>query len=221
MANRNRPPPTTPRRPCRIPVVTSLLLRVGGTAAGRFLLTFFGLLGGLGVYFGLNGAAPARLHLMTGLDEAIPFLPWTLVVYHSYYVLPLAVVLGATAEEFVLMYRAALVGVLATFACFLLVPAEFTRPDWTLAGATWGPAFRWLHGVDGPANTFPSLHVEVTVLTWYRARTWPSAPLWSAWAGLVVLSTMTTKQHLLADVVGGIVVALAASKWAERGRIAG
>lgn len=183
---------------------------------GRFGLTFVLMLTGLGGYLAVNGLVPPRLDLLTPLDRAIPFLPWTLLVYHSYYVLPLAVAVGAEPDEFARMVRAATPVLAITFACFLLVPAEFPRPSWEQAGPFWGPAFRWLHSVDGPSNTFPSFHVEITALAWVRAWRWPSRWLWTVWAVAVIASTMTTKQHFVADVVAGLVVALAADAWARR-----
>jgi membrane-associated phospholipid phosphatase len=102
-----------------------------------------------------------------------------------------------------------------SFVTFLLFPAEMTRPTAESAGA-WAGAFRWLYGIDGPANTFPSLHVAVTTLAWARARRWRNGWMWTLWGGAVILSKLTTKQHFVADVVAGSLVALAADAWAGR-----
>ncbi len=183
---------------------------------GRLLVTAAVMLLGLGGYLLVNGMVPPRVDLLTPLDVAIPFVPWSLVLYHSYYLLPLAVAIGSQPEDFTRLIRAAVPVLVVTFACFLLIPAEFPRPSWVAAGPVWGPSFRWLHGVDGPANTFPSFHVEITVLAWLCTWRWRTRWFWTAWAGLVILSTMTTKQHFVADVVGGLVIAVTADRWARR-----
>jgi len=196
--------------------VWSRVEQASGHWVGRLGLTVGMMLVGLGGYLAVNGRVPPRLALFTPLDEAIPFLPWTLLLYHSYYVLPLAIAMRAPPEDYLRMVRAAVPVLVVTFTCFLLLPATFPRPGWEAAGDLWGPAFRWLHQVDGPANTFPSFHVQITVLAWYRSRGWPSRWLWTAWALLVILSTMTTKQHFVADVVAGVVIAWVACRWADR-----
>lgn len=197
-------------------VVQPYLVKWSATWQGRLTLTvgvmFLGLLG----YFLVNGLRPARLDLYTPVDHAIPFVPATLVLYHSYYILPLAVAVAAEPAHFLRMVRAAVPVVVVTFVCFLFVPAEFPRPAWEAAGPRWGPAFQWLHTMDGPANTFPSLHVAITALAWACTWRWRTRWFWTAWATLVVLSTLTTKQHFVADVVGGVVIALAANRWASR-----
>jgi membrane-associated phospholipid phosphatase len=74
----------------------------------------------------------------------------------------------------------------------------------------WG--LRFLYDADPPYNCFPSLHVAhsfVSALTCYRLdrRLGYGALLF---ASLVAISTLFTKQHYIADVVGGIVLALVA-----------
>lgn len=196
--------------------VSRFLVQSSERWTGRFCITFVAMLAGLGGYLLVNGRVPPRLDLLTPVDSAIPFIPASIVLYHSYYVLPLAAAVGCTPPEFLRMLRAAFPVCLVTFACFLLMPAEITRPSWESAGAFWGPAFRFLHGADGTGNTFPSFHVAITVLAWTRTRHWRGSAFWTGWALLVVLSTLTTKQHFIADVASGTLLAIVADAWAGR-----
>ncbi len=95
---------------------------------------------------------------------------------------------------------------------FLLYPTVAPRSD-TVMGegfAVWG--LRFLYGADPPYNCFPSLHVAhsfVSALACYRVhRTLGFVAL--TCASLVAISTLFTKQHYVADLIAGILLALAA-----------
>ena len=74
--------------------------------------------------------------------------------------------------------------------------------------AAWG--LRFLYEADPPYNCFPSIHVAhsfVSALACYRVhRTLGLVTL--SCAALVGISTLFTKQHYIADVLAGIVLAL-------------
>ena len=76
--------------------------------------------------------------------------------------------------------------------------------------AAWG--LRFLYDADPPYNCFPSLHVAhsfVSALACYRLdRRLGYGALFCA--SLVAISTLFTKQHYIADVAGGIVLAFVA-----------
>ncbi len=99
-----------------------------------------------------------------------------------------------------------------SYICFLLYPTVAPRPD-TMMGkgfAVWG--LRFLYDADPPYNCFPSLHVAhsfVSALASYRVhRTLGFVAISCAW--LVAISTLFTKQHYVADLIAGILLALAA-----------
>jgi membrane-associated phospholipid phosphatase len=66
--------------------------------------------------------------------------------------------------------------------------------------------------MDVPGNCFPSLHVSLAVLAagllMGRGGSWRIlAPMW---ASAIVLAVVTTRQHRVIDVVGGLLVAACA-----------
>lgn len=183
-----------------------------GVALGATTLSMAG-------YWLVNGLVPPRHDLALPVDHAIPFLPWTFAVYVSIYALPLGVGWRASAEDFSRMILGTVPLMGLSWLSFLLLPAEYPRPAAATAGA-WAGAYAWLHGLDGPGNTFPSLHVGVTALAALRTRAWPDGRWWSAWAVAIILSTLTTKQHFVVDVVGGVLLAAACDAWAWRQRSA-
>ena len=109
-------------------------------------------------------------------------------------------------------FRAALAVVAAStllaVAAFvgLAVPAPH-RPSPGDAGVA-AAMVRWLYTVDPPANAFPSLHVTNSVIcAGVVRRLWPRAgALAGALAAGVAISTLTLRQHWLADVVAGAIL---------------
>jgi membrane-associated phospholipid phosphatase len=76
--------------------------------------------------------------------------------------------------------------------------------------AVWG--LRFLYDADPPYNCFPSLHVAhsfVSALAAYRVHhTLGFVAVSCAW--LVAISTLFTRQHYVADLIAGILLAVAA-----------
>lgn len=165
----------------------------------------------------LNAGLAPRFDLSTPLDAAIPFLPWTVALYWSWLGLVALALAGLRGRAFLGLLGALLAAALCCYAGFLLLTAHHPRPaPETIASPALRQAFEWLHWLDGPGNTFPSLHVALTSLAALRMRASPRGLLWLTVAALVALSTLTTKQHVLADVLGGLLVAVAIDRLARR-----
>jgi membrane-associated phospholipid phosphatase len=105
------------------------------------------------------------------------------------------------------------------YICFLLYPTVAPRPD-TVPGdgfAVWG--LRFLYDADPPYNCFPSIHVAhslVSALACYRVHR-QLGVFAVLCASLVALSTLFTKQHYVADLIAGILLASAAYAVFRRG----
>lgn len=101
---------------------------------------------------------------------------------------------------------------IVAYAVFLLYPTVAPRPE-SVTGdgfGVWG--LRFLYTSDPPYNCFPSIHVAhsfVSVLACYRVH-WTLGVVTITCASLVALSTLFTRQHYVADLVAGILLALAA-----------
>ncbi|HEX4438564.1 MAG TPA: phosphatase PAP2 family protein [Thermoanaerobaculia bacterium] len=149
-------------------------------------------------------------------DLAIPVRPaWALVYGCLYLFLIVLPVLVVRQEELIRRTVLAYLFVWITaYVFFVFYPTSAPRPA-ELAGdgfAAWG--LRFLYGADPPYNCFPSLHVAhsfVSALACRRVnRRVGDAAM--ACASLVGLSTLFTKQHYVADVAAGVLLAGAA--WA-------
>jgi membrane-associated phospholipid phosphatase len=100
--------------------------------------------------------------------------------------------------------------VLATvvaFVVFMAWPTTVERPPYDPASPV-APLWAGLYAFDAPTNAFPSLHVALAVIA--AAAMVPEGGVWRAigplWAGAIVVSTLTTKQHVAVDLAGGFAV---------------
>ncbi len=148
------------------------------------------------------------------LDRAIPLeSAWTLV-YGSLF---LAAILPAFVvhqqRHLHLTICAYLMAWLIAFACFIAFPTVSSRPPIKSLGDGF---FDWLlrvtYSSDVRYNCLPSLHVAQCFIAafacWGINRGVGIATF--AWASLVALSTLFTKQHYVLDVVTGVLLACAA-----------
>jgi membrane-associated phospholipid phosphatase len=148
------------------------------------------------------------------LDRLLPLAPTWALVYGALYafliVLPVFVVqpeelIRRTVWAYLTVWTVA-------YLCFLVYPTVAPRPDRVMGNgfAVWG--LKFLYGADPPYNCFPSLHVAhsfVSGLACYRVhRTLGFVAI--SCAALVAISTLFTKQHYVADLIAGILLALAA-----------
>jgi hypothetical protein len=181
----------------------------------RALLTALLAAGGLAVHLMVQRLAPAPIaHPNAGLQGWVPFLPWTIWIYLSFF--PLLVAAGVLVPA-ARWWRLVLAWAMASVTSWLLVlavPVTFPRPAPTALGALHGFVFGVVHGVDSAHVTFPCLHAAVIWIAWLALRD-QSAGLRAG--GLVVaaaitLSTMTTRQHLVTDNLAGLAIAWASAR---------
>lgn len=157
--------------------------------------------------------APTELPL-TAFDRAVPFVPDTVWVYLSDYLMVLVAFLICRAT---LRFTATFAAVIAvSTAVQWLVPIAYPRGLFPVAPAdglaSQVVALVW--SVDGPGSCFPSLHVAVTAASAIAVVRHP--PAWAPraagavmllWTFAVCVSTLTVKQHYAIDVAGGLAVA--------------
>ncbi|MBI3654607.1 MAG: phosphatase PAP2 family protein [Acidobacteria bacterium] len=146
----------------------------------------------------------------SGLDNFLPFTNWTIWIYHSQFVfLWLTFYLIQGAENLTRVVYSMALASLLSFGVFLIYPTIILRAGQLHSGLT-ASAWQFLYAVDSPSNCFPSLHVALAALAamgiWREKKS--AGYVAFAWALLIALSTMTTKQHYFIDVVGGLLIAL-------------
>lgn len=152
--------------------------------------------------------------MTTAFDAATPFWPWTVAVYVAAYFFwavnyNLAALNGGSGAWRFLAADA--LGKTVCLAVFMVLPTANVRspiPD--------GAALGWLMGLirllDTPDNLFPSVHCFNSWLCWAGIRDRRDIPAFWRHFSLVFtlaigVSTLTTKQHVIADVAAGFVLA--------------
>ena len=158
-------------------------------------------------------------HLVpTAVDRAVPFLEWTIWIYVSYFVFLFVPFVACRDEARVMRARSALAlnSVLAG-AVFLAWPTQTAVQQASGEGLT---GFLWqaLLTVDRPVNCVPSLHVANACVCAFAMQsegaTWRyAAPVWLV---LIMLSTLTTKQHFFIDLPAGVLLAALSVWWVNR-----
>jgi membrane-associated phospholipid phosphatase len=169
--------------------------------------------------------------LTGGLDDAIPFVPQTVIFYvYLFYPMVILTMLYFTFVEYRGGYALgwSLVAINAfALAIYVVFPVStywwrqelLARP---ITGNFWATQVYAMFGNDTSFNCFPSLHAAVSTIcfyTWYRyARVRPGRVAWAlvifslGVAAGVILSTLFIKQHYIADEVSGMVLAWAVGK---------
>lgn len=154
-------------------------------------------------------------------EQAIPFVPWTIVPYWSIDLLYGLAFLFCRSARAVDRLAWRLLGVqVVSVACFVLFPLRFGGGQPEVAGV-FAPLFDALRAFDQPFNQAPSLHIGLLVVIWAQfARHAP--PRWRvlihAWALLIGVSVLTTWQHHFIDLpTGALVGALALWLWPDEG----
>ncbi|MBK7857846.1 MAG: phosphatase PAP2 family protein [Archangiaceae bacterium] len=154
--------------------------------------------------------APALLP-WTPVDAAVPFVPLTLWIYFSDYLLVAsAFLLVRTWGEATRFARAYFALLVVGSAVHLAWPTVFPRESFPLSGdGLTVRAFALLRQVDLPTSCLPSMHVAGSYLAafslWRRSRA--TFTVWTSWATAVAVSTLTAKQHYAVDVVAGLMMA--------------
>ena len=182
-------------------------LKAIGTTA--FMWGFFLL------YFHLleNPRVPPTEMPLLAWDGMLPFNPLAWFFYGSLWVytsLPAAL---QPSFGHLLYYGLAIALVCALGLTFFywwptMVPASYGLPQehpWNL-----------LAGVDAPGNAFPSLHVATSAFSaaWLDAqiRAMELGRRWrwgnAIWCIAIVLSTLSTRQHVMLDMIGGVVLGI-------------
>jgi membrane-associated phospholipid phosphatase len=155
-----------------------------------------------------------HLDMTTPLDERIPVLPWTVSIYFGCYAFWVVNYIIGSRQDKQSAYRFLSADFLAKIIClviFLLLPTTNVRPEIT-GNSVWDVLMRFLYRTDAADNLFPSIHCLTSWFCFLAVRKNKAVPGWYRWVSLgitvmICLSTLTTKQHVIWDVVAGVALA--------------
>ncbi|MGS0896251.1 phosphatase PAP2 family protein [Burkholderia stagnalis] len=180
------------------------------------LAATLGMVAGLAIFFLLERGVVPRYVLATAVDARIPFIAGSWFVYVGFFPFVIALAAYARPPAFAAFKEAALIAFVLGVVCFLLFPEAVPRPDVAEIGNAFVRhrlARMWQ--LDLAANGFPSLHVAVTCLACRMLADRRRVAV-TAVGLLICASTLTLKQHTVADVLGGVLLAAVSAGWVER-----
>ncbi len=167
------------------------------------------------VYFGSEKFQKNPHNVLRKADASIPFLPWTVTIYATWFPL-IAVfppILYLYNEELYYVYLTAMLfDIIVSVIIYVIYPTTFERPQCpdTMMGRLM--AFVYKGSYKG-LNCAPSLHCSSCFLILFFSFAAAGMPsvlrlVFGVIAFLIVLSTMTTKQHALIDAVTALPMAI-------------
>lgn len=168
------------------------------------------------VYDGAKIIAGGWYHhnMETALDQMIPFWAPSAAIYLGCYLFWAAnyIMIGRQDKTKVCQFFAG--DILSRGIClffFLVFPTTNIRPEVGDTGF-WNQVMRLIYAVDSADNLFPSIHCLVSWFCYIGVKDRADIPVWyrrfsGVFAVLVCISTLTTKQHVIVDAIGGVFLA--------------
>lgn len=168
------------------------------------------------VYVGSRMIAGEWHHynIESSLDRLIPFWPPAAVIYlgcYLFWAVNYILIARQDREEVCRLFSADFLSRIVCLLFFLLIPTTNTRPT-VEADGFWNQVMTLVYSIDAADNLFPSIHCLVSWFCYIGIRGKKEFPAWYRGCSLVMavlicLSTVLTKQHVLVDVAGGVLLA--------------
>ena len=162
----------------------------------------------------IHGPIENYLNLTTKLDEMIPVVPWWVLIYIFAYIFWLVSYIWIAKESKEMCCRFLTADMIGKILCtFIFIAFPTTNIRLELPTDDFAkPVLEIIYFLDTPDNLFPSMHCSVS---WFAARYAAKCnkiPLWHKISAFVVsilifMSVLFTKQHVILDVFGGVLVA--------------
>lgn len=148
------------------------------------------------------------------LDQMIPLWTPSAAVYlgcYLFWMVNYIMMARQEKQDMCRFFAADLLSRLVCFLIFLVFPTTNTRPVIEPEGF-WNQVMLLVYRVDAADNLFPSIHCLVSWFCYIGLRGRGDVPKWYRGAScllavLVCISTLTTKQHVIVDVIGGVLLA--------------
>lgn len=163
------------------------------------------------LYFGSEFFQSKIHNVKCSVDDKIPFLPWTVLPYCFWFPMiafyPL-IVFRTDPCSYCGYLMTMVMEIVLSVVCYLIYPTSFQRP--VPPDGFWGKFMKFVyHSSYRGLNCAPSLHCSSCFLVICVSFTCAGMSLWVrgftvSIAIMIVLSTLTTKQHTLIDVLTAV-----------------
>ncbi len=170
----------------------------------------------MAVYCGSRLIAGGWHHynIETRFDRMIPFFPPSVVIYlgcYLFWAVNYILIARLEKKDACRFFAADFLSRMVCFVIYLVFPTTNTRPQIGTDGF-FEKIMSLLYRADAADNLFPSIHCLVSWFCYIGIRGKKEVPAWYRGAScvmavLVCVSTLTTKQHVIVDVAGGVILA--------------
>jgi len=168
------------------------------------------------VYYGVRLLYEGRkfYNMTTVWDDKIPVVPVTTIIYYVFFPYLVVNIIIIARMDKDMLYRyviSDLLGKTVCLLCFLIIPTTNIRP--VIEGKNLSSMIlRYLYASDAANNLFPSIHCMDSWISYLAIRNTKGMPknyriIAGILAVLICISTLTTKQHVIADFISGILLA--------------
>lgn len=148
------------------------------------------------------------------IDHMIPFFAPSVILYLGCYLFWAAnyiIIARQEKKEVCQFFSADLISRAVCFLFYVFFPTTNTRPEIATDGL-WNQMMHFLYQIDAADNLFPSIHCLVSWFCYIGLRKNKDVPIsyriFSCVTALMICaSTLLTKQHVIVDVAGGILLA--------------
>lgn len=162
------------------------------------------------LYLPIDAPRGQLYHFKTFVDDLIPLLTIFATIYISYAVFLLISIIYFFKQSAKLC-NTALLSILIScsfsYFIYLFFQNYIERPQ-IVINNIFDAIYVWGNNQVPPYNAFPSLHVAIsticTLAFWEAKSKWFKPML--IWAGLIIISTVLTKQHYFLDVISGLIL---------------
>lgn len=165
------------------------------------------------IYQVLNDGERGARQLITAVDHQIPFVEIFVVPYLLWYAFIFLMLVYFCIYDRAIYYRTLLsfcVGMLVCYIIYFFFQTTVPRPE-LMGNGILTSMVKYVYGADQPFNCFPSIHVLSSYLMILGIR---HSKLWtikkdmivSTIAYSIILSTLFVKQHVVLDVVAGVLL---------------
>lgn len=147
-------------------------------------------------------------------DNMIPVVPISVLIYlgsYLFWIVNYILISNINKEHCYRFIFSDLLGKLVCFIIYITFPTTNIRPDITTSGL-FVDMLKFLYSIDAANNLFPSVHCLVSWYCFAGLRNCKTIPAWYRYFSLfmaimICISTLTTKQHVIVDVLGGVMLA--------------
>ncbi|MBD3919994.1 phosphatase PAP2 family protein [Paenibacillus sp. PR3] len=162
-------------------------------------------------YQRLNHPTEHVYSLVTDLDRITPFVSSFVIPYVLWYPFIAVVLIGLAFKDRAAYYRtlfALCSGLIVAYFVYYIFQTTVPRPENLPETGLFNRLVWIVYRHDQPFNCFPSIHVLTSYLMLRGGAGFNRLFRWAttAMSVLIISSTILIKQHVLADVVGGILV---------------